>query len=262
MDSDDFSGFLSSGEIDTPQGMKIYKNRLYIVDRIADTVEVFDRSFNNVLSIGGSGTGDGQFDVPDAISIYNDEIYVTDSSLRRITVFDLSGNYLRKWGQIGNDDDDFLLTGDIFVKGGLVYISDENFDGVNFQSYIKIFDTFGNFVDKFGGTGSGDGEFIGTIAENSIYSIGEVLYVSNGPQRHIQLFTLDGNFISKYQDEGSGDGQLLGIAAISAFMGKLYALDYENKRISVFESDMTFIRNIDLSTEIGNFSSIGGLTVG
>ncbi len=81
---------------------------------------------------------------------------------------------------------------------------------------VQKFDSNGNFITKWGSTGTGDGRFqspIGISADQS----GNIYVVDFGNDR-VQKFDSNGNFITKWGSTGTGDGQFqspIGIAVNS-----------------------------------------------
>ena len=118
---------------------------------------------------------------------------------------------------------------------GLVYVVDED------NHRIQKFDSVGNFITKWGGFGSGDGQF-SSPSGISVDSQG-LVYVVDEDNHRIQKFDSDGNFISKWGSEGSGgDGQFSSPSGISVdSQGLVYVVDEGNHRIQKFDSDGNFI---------------------
>jgi len=129
---------------------------------------------------------------------------------------------------------------------------------------IQIFDLSGNFVDKFGSRGSGDGEFKSPegIAVNSKH-----IFVADTENYRIQIFDLSGNFVDKFgslciarfdqildvdilqsgcvdPDGGGplelGDGQFRLPRGIAADDTHIVVADTNNQRIQIFNSAGVF----------------------
>ena len=96
------------------------------------------------------------------------------------------------------------------------------------------------FLLKWGGRGSGDGEFDGP-AGIAVDSSGYV-YVADNLNHRVQKFTAHGEFVTKWGTEGLGDGQLYlpkGIAVDKS--GVVYVAEYGNRRVQKFTSDGGFL---------------------
>jgi DNA-binding beta-propeller fold protein YncE len=102
------------------------------------------------------------------------------------------------------------------------------------------FTTSYHFVNQWGSSGSGDGQF-SNPSGIAIDSSGNV-YVSDSNNDRVQKFDSNGFFIKKWGSSGSGDGQFSnphGIAIDSS--GNVYVADSGNKRIQKFNSDGNII---------------------
>ncbi|TVP55872.1 MAG: 6-bladed beta-propeller, partial [Gemmatimonadales bacterium] len=79
------------------------EGRIYVADRQAAEVRVFDRDGRFLRVIGSRGDGPGEYQQPDHLRITsNDEIVVRDQQGGRFVVFSTSGEYLRSWRLSGN----------------------------------------------------------------------------------------------------------------------------------------------------------------
>lgn len=183
-------------------------------------VQEFDSGGTYVGAYGK--TANGQFASPGGIDTDNDgNIYVVDDNNYRIQKFDSNGNFLTKWGSQGSADGQFACSScneilqalAIDKTHGWVYVLDEG------NLRIQKFDSNGNFLTKWGSSGSGNGQFkwneissgIGGIAVGSDGSV----FVSD--HERIQKFNSDGDFISSFTTE-SGVGGLASDVA-----GNIYA---------------------------------------
>ena len=100
---------------------------------------------------------------------------------------------------------------------------------------IQKFDSNGNFLSKWGTTGSGDGQFInpglGIDADSSDN-------VADWGNNRIQKFDSNGNFLSKWGTTGSGDGQFIRPANLALdASGNIFVVDEGNNRIQKFDNN-------------------------
>jgi hypothetical protein len=98
-----------------------------------------------------------------------------------------------------------------------------------------VFDASGNFLFKFGTTGSGDGQFDNPVGI-AVGSPGYVCVADTDNDR-IQVFDVSGNFLYKFGYYGTGDGEFdfpYGVAMDG--IGRIYVSDSGNSRIQVFST--------------------------
>jgi DNA-binding beta-propeller fold protein YncE len=94
---------------------------------------------------------------------------------------------------------------------------------------IQKFDSNGNFITKWGTSGSGDGQFV-RPASLAVDASGNVFVVDEGNNR-IQKSDSNGNFLTKWGTTGTDNGQFeepTGIALDSS--GNVYVVDRGNSR--------------------------------
>ena len=58
-----------NGELQSPVGIAIYENNVYVVDEMQNTIQKFDNDGNFILKWGGLGSENGQFIEPQGITI-------------------------------------------------------------------------------------------------------------------------------------------------------------------------------------------------
>lgn len=97
-------------------------------------------------------------------------------------------------------------------------------------------------VGKWGGPGSGDGQF-NAPRGIGVNGAGDV-YVADGNNNRVQKFTADGGFLLKFGSTGSGPGQFSSPDGVAVDpTGNVFVVDTGNYRIQAFTSDGTFIRS-------------------
>jgi len=97
-----------------------------------------------------------------------------------------------------------------------------------------------NFVEKWGYTGSGNGQF--NMPWNVTFDSRADVYIVEQRNSRIQKFDAHGNFITKWGAYGSADGQFVnpvGIAIDS--LDDIYVVDRYNHRIQKFDAHGNFI---------------------
>ncbi len=156
----DFSTIISSCQVvsgfSDPWGCAVNsKGNIYIVDRDAHQVKVFDSKGNSLFKFGSKGSGDAQFNIPRYVAVdAEDRVIVSDSGNHRIQVFDASGKFLFKFGSSGNGDGQFICPYGITVN------SKQEIIVCDYSNHrVQVFDSRGRFIWKFGINGTADGNF-------------------------------------------------------------------------------------------------------
>jgi DNA-binding beta-propeller fold protein YncE len=116
------------------------------------------------------------------------------------------------------------------------------------------------FVKKWGGAGSGDGQFL-RPHDLDFNKEETVLYIVDRDGSRIQAFDKDGKFLFKFGEDGTGDGQMHVPYGIDVDKkGNIWLADRANDRVQEFDSKGKFILkfgNVDgvPSAEEGKFDN-------
>ncbi len=275
------------GEFDSPTALVLDTGRdlLYILDSGNDRIQIIDVDGNCgndelandvcfVDEFGTSGNEDGEFDSPSGLALdtNNDMLYVADTNNNRIQIIDVNGNcdsgdsdylandvcFVDEFGEKGNGDGEFDSPSGLALDTNtdMLYVADTD------NNLIQIIDVDGNcqgsielandicFVDEFGGSGSGDGEF------NSPFGLAldvsnDMLYVADTKNERIQIIDVDGNcsgndelandvcFVDKFGELGDDDGEfdMLSALVLNPVDDLLYVADTDNNRIQILDFD-------------------------
>ena len=160
-----------------------------IADQLNHRVQVFDCKTGMFLRCFGSeGTCNGEFKCPAGVSVNSDgRIIVCDFNNYRVQVFDrLANRFLFKFGDTGDKITHSVFHNDMF------FVTEPH------NNCIKVFDDKGEFLYKFGKSGTGDGEFsrpTGLCVDSNNTLI--VCNRYNSGSNCVQMFTLDGRFVGK-----------------------------------------------------------------
>lgn len=202
---------------------------LYVVDRRAGNVNIFDSEGNYVKSFGSMVSPRG------IATDSQGNIYVVEQGNNRVVKFDQKGNMLKTWGTFGIDNGMFKAPYGIAIDSSdNVYVA----DSVN--NRIQKFSSDGKFIAKWGVRGTGAGQFIGPHGLGVDSS--DNLYVADTGNDRIQKFDRNGNFITEIGSKGSNTGNFNGPEAIAIDSeGSIYVSDLLNKRIQKFDRDGKFV---------------------
>lgn len=130
------------GHLVEPAKLAVRSNKLYVADRGAHRVKVWDVNTNTfVASIGEVGGRDAEFDKPEAVATSADRLFVADSQNHRIQVFDLTYRFLFAFGRKGKKSGQFNKPRDVVVHKCLLYVAD--------LDRLQVFTLEGTLVAKF-----------------------------------------------------------------------------------------------------------------
>lgn len=227
-------------------------------------VQKFSADGTFLLKWGGPGTGNGQFSLGPAgiAAVGQGVVYVTGDG--RIQRFDQAGTFLGNFagGGVGtamdvDPTDQYLYvasaggvlqysTDGAFIRrwdttnsslasnqgiavgpSGHVYVSE------GWADMLYKYTADGVLVWKFGGHGSGDGQF--SNPHGVAVDAEENIYVCDAGNDRIQKFTSEGVFLTKWGTRGSGDGEFAFPTDVAVDSdGNVYVVDYGNERIQKF----------------------------
>lgn len=177
------------------------EDKLYVVDRDNNRVQVFDKSGNFLFKWGSFGGGDGQFGLPYGLDVdARGDVWVADRNNSRVQKFDANGNFLLKFGSFGSGPGEFDNLRHVAVDEALkyVYVADSN------NHRIQKFDTNGTYVKSFG-SGAGTGQF--SLPTTVVIDSRGDLYINERGNERIQKLDGEGNTILMWGSKGSGRNQ-------------------------------------------------------
>lgn len=158
------------------------RGRLYVVDTLASTVCVFDRSGAFLRAIGSPGTLAGHFHYPTYIAVdTNGDLYVTDSLNFRVQIISPDGDYLGDIGKLGNASGHLAVPKGVGVDTfGHVYVVDSYF------STVQIFNREGQLLLSFGDIGDASGQF--QVPTGLLVTPENFIYVCDAHNSRVQVF--------------------------------------------------------------------------
>jgi len=244
------------------------------------------------LEFGSFGTTEGKFKSPSGLALdkSSDLLYVADTDNDRIQIIDVDGNcsgsdelandvcFVLEFGTSGNGEGEFDSPTALVLDTGtdLLYVVDSGNDR------IQIIDVDGNcgsdelandvcFVDEFGGSGNGEGEF-DLPSGLALDTAKKYLYVADTRNNRIQIIDVDGNcsgsdelandvcFVLEFGTSGNGEGEfdLPSGLALHTDNDMLYVADSDNNQIQIIDVDGNCSGNIELADNICFVDEFGG----
>ena len=142
------------GKLQTPGGITIINNQLFVCDCDNHRIAVFSTELELLRSFETEGSGDGQFCRPQFIAQDGEgQLWITDYCNHHLCVFTADGKYQRSVVKPADKGKLDLPMG-IACDSDYVYVSE--FGG----QCVSVFTVAGDFVRSFGGRGGGEGEFV------------------------------------------------------------------------------------------------------
>jgi len=286
------------GEFKSPSGLALDTGNdlLYVADTENDRIQIIDVDGNcsgsdeladNICFVdefGTSGNGDGEFDSPTALVLDTgrDLLFIVDSGNDRIQIIDVNGNcgsdelandicFVDEFGSSGNGEGEFDLPSGLALDMGtdMLYVADTK------NNRIQIFDVDGNcsgsdevaddvcFIDEFGGSGNGEGEF-DLPSGLALHTGSDMLYVADTDNNQIQIIDVDGNcsgnieladdicFVDEFGGSGNDDGEFNNPSGLTLDVSNdmLYVADTDNERIQIIDVDGNCSGSDELATDV------------
>ena len=184
----------------------------------------------------------------------NDNLYVVDYEGRQVEAFHLTWNspadaaasdrLTLLWVTTGGPTPLQLNYNATFAPDGNIWVAD------GAHSQFQIFSPDGAFIEAWGTSGTGDGQFNFTRPNSNGDSFGAVafapdgsFYVADTGNRRIQHFAADRTFLNAWGSFGGADGQFSSPLAIAVDAdGLVYVGDDRREDLQVFNADGTFVR--------------------
>lgn len=216
------------------------EGNIWVVDRGNHRIQKFNSSGTFQSKFGSSGTGDGQFNQPTGIAINSgDTIYVGDRLNERVQAFDKNGNFLFKWGgTAGSGDSQFASNNgpvDLAIDSeGNVFVVDRG------NHRIQKFSKKGDFLGKFGTSGTGDSNF-NQPNGIEIAPDGTILIADRNNAR-VSIWTDTNNVFANsttFGSSGTGSGQFNATSGAVAIafdpVGDVWVIDRGQHRVQKFD---------------------------
>ena len=243
-----------------PWGVTVNKScEVIVAESGADCVSIFSATGDKFRTLDTQGTAVGGMDNPRGVTVDSeDNILVADYGNQRLLKFSRGGDLIAAVGSKGHGPGQFLSLFGMCVNSvnGKVYVVDIH------AHCVHILNSDLTFSSKFGGKGSGDGQFNypWEIASDSTGCV----YVADAGNDRVQVFTSDGGYLRQFGKEGRGNGELSRPVSICVDSDDLvYVGENGNNRVSVFTSEGEFLKSFgSWGSGLGQFKCPYGKAVG
>jgi DNA-binding beta-propeller fold protein YncE len=210
------------------------RGRIIITDPGAMAVHIFDFANKQYRRLRG-GKGKDMLSPIEAAVDAQDNIYVADSSSGRIFVFEPRGKFSRFIGAVTKQEGYFKRPTGIAIdkQKGELFVTD------TLRDEIFVLDLQGHVLRKFGGQGSGPGQF---NFPTEIVLRGGELYVVDAMNFRVQILTTQGKYITQFGELGEGMGRIFRPKGLSIDSeGDVYLVEASLGAVQVFSRDGTLL---------------------
>jgi tripartite motif-containing protein 71 len=162
-------------------------------------------------------------------------IWVADvDSVRKLSPTGAWRSQIGEAGDEGASPGEFSGACDVQRTPRYLYVCDFG------NNRIQKFDTKGNFVSSFGGSGSGNGQ-LDHPNSLAVDNSGNV-YVADAFNHRIEKFDANGNYISQFGSKGTDKGKFQGPSCVRVDKnGNIWVVGYGDDRVQEFSSSGTFL---------------------
>jgi len=259
------TGNLLSGTVDSegmayPANTKLDTADQYISNKKFETLRNLDGDDFNIIF-------DHALDHPPinwsmGMTIYDERLYVADTDNHRIIVYDLENTEKLltftspiqrhcEWSEV-------CALMDRNLPSSIAVIDERIFVAYGWQNHIQVFDLDGNYLYKFGSSGTQAGQF---NAPYRIAALNNELFVADFENHRIQVFALDGSFLREFGTYNEVSGQHSKPFDVNIYDSQIFVVDQTQDSILVFDLNGEFIKQIPVNQNGTNTSEPYGVFV-
>jgi streptogramin lyase len=229
----------SEGEFGFAEGIATDpRGNVYVADWANHRIQKFTPEGRFLTEWGSHGGANRQFTYPEGVATDDrGNVYVADTGNYRIQKFAPDGDFITKWGSFGSGDGEFDSPVDVATdEAGNVYVADHSWVPAEAHQWIQKFTPRGEFITKWGGWGSDEGEFVGLTgiaadAEGNVYTTELV-------NDRVQKFTSDGNLLTTWRTNPYGEQNNGASDVATDVQGNVYVL---NAGVQQFTTEGRFL---------------------
>jgi DNA-binding beta-propeller fold protein YncE len=203
------------------------------------------------------------------MTIYDEKLYVADTDNHRIVVYDLENNEklltftspmqnncdsTHTWTKTVTDCTNEMRN----LPTSIEIIDEKIFVAYGFQDEIQVFDLDGNYLWKFGSSGTQTGQF---NLPHRLAASNNELFVADLENYRIQVFDLDGNFIRQFETHSNSIKQFSKPIDVYAYDSQVFVVDQNHALILVFDLNGKLMKEFPVNQNLSDTSEPYGIFV-
>ena len=194
------------------------------------------------------------------MTIYDKKLYVADTDNHRIIVYDLKT--YEKLLTFTSPIQEYCVRNEECalenrnLPTSIEIVAEKIFVAYGFQDEIQVFDLGGNYLWKFGSSGTQAGQF---NTPHRLAALNNELFVADSENHRIQVFDLDGNFLRQFGNYGNSIGHLNHPVDIHAYGNEIFVADDKRESILVFDLNGEFAREFEVGQNTSDISQPFGV---
>ncbi|HHG74982.1 MAG TPA: 6-bladed beta-propeller, partial [Persephonella sp.] len=130
-----------AGQFNYPTNIAVNpeNGNIYVTDTQLFRVQIFNKDFEHLITIGGNGNIPGRFARPKGIGVDSDgNIYVADAAFSNIQIFNMEGEVLYYIGGAGTEPAKFLLPAGLYIDDkDRIFVVDSLNKRIQIFKYLK-----------------------------------------------------------------------------------------------------------------------------
>ena len=194
------------------------------------------------------------------MTIYNKKLYVADTDNHRIIVYDLKT--YEKLLTFTSPIQEYCVRNEECalenrnLPTSIEIVAEKIFVAYGFQDEIQVFDLGGNYLWKFGSSGTQAGQF---NTPHRLAALNNELFVADSENHRIQVFDNGGNFLRQFGNYGNSIGHLNHPVDIHAYGNEIFVADDKRESILVFDLNGEFAREFEVGQNTSDISQPFGV---
>ena len=246
-------------DLDSPAQIAVGANgEIAVACFQGNSVLVFDKNYEPLVTFGGQGMADGQFFCPSGVAI-DQANHILVTSMHKIQKFTIDGKFIDGIGSFGKGELQFNYPCGLAIgKEQRIYVVEMT--GGRVQILNSDFTYYGNFSKASPNLGSGRLNQPFAIAINSK---GTVL-VADTMNNAIQAFSPDGEFLFKLGRRGNArtPGAIMAPMGVAVDPDDYIYAACSGGPISIYDKRGEFVRTFgSYGSELGQFQVVKGMHV-